>query len=231
MKDIDKQTLDFSTMLASAVHDMKNSLGLLVNHLEDVIEHFDGSDKEDIKLLSQLQYEAKRVNNNLLQILSLYRLENSLYALNIAYNPVNDLLDDVYIQNKTLFDYKGISLERDDCSDLCWFFDNDLVCGVVNSILNNTFRYTLDKVFISACEKDGYLSICVDDNGEGYPDYMLEESSIDKTEISFKTGSTGLGIYFSEMVAKVHKNKARQGFISITNGGRYGGGRFCINLP
>jgi len=52
-----------------------------------------------------------------------------------------------------------------------------------------------------------------------------------KKEVDFKTGSTGLGLYFSLMVAGMHVNQDKSGFISIINGGAMGGGVFSIHLP
>ncbi|KWT85580.1 sensor histidine kinase [Candidatus Magnetominusculus xianensis] len=225
-------SLDFSVVLASSVHDMKNSLGVLINHLDEVVETFKESEYSSGKLLSQLQYEAKRVNNNLIQLLSLYRLENSLYSLNISHTPLYDLIDEVVSQNMSLMEYKGIGIEIDCPDDLYWFIDKELIAGVLSSTMNNSFRYTKDMLRLSVYEKDSYLNICVEDNGVGYPPTMLGGGSGSNTrQISFTTGSTGLGIYFSEMVARFHKNKDKEGYISIANGGVLGGGIFCICLP
>lgn len=223
--------LDFSVVLASSVHDMKNSLGVLINHLDEAVDTFVEANHSSGKLLSQLQYEAKRVNNNLIQLLSLYRLENALYSLNISHTLLYDLIDEIVCQNMSLMDYKGISIEIDCPDDLYWFLDKELIAGVLSSTMNNSFRYTKDMLRLSVFEKDSYLNICVQDNGIGYPEMMLGGGVGGTRQISFTTGSTGLGIYFSEIVARFHKNKDREGYISIANGGVLGGGIFCICLP
>ncbi|MBF0516995.1 MAG: HAMP domain-containing histidine kinase [Nitrospirae bacterium] len=119
--------LDFSVVLASSVHDMKNSLGVLINHLDEAVDTFVEANHSSGKLLSQLQYEAKRVNNNLIQLLSLYRLENALYSLNISHTLLYDLIDEIVCQNMSLMDYKGISIEIDCPDDLYWFLDKELI--------------------------------------------------------------------------------------------------------
>ncbi|MCG6551755.1 MAG: HAMP domain-containing histidine kinase [Candidatus Magnetominusculus sp. LBB02] len=223
--------LDFSAVLASSVHDMKNSLGVLINQLDDVVGSLEDSNDPSGKHLLKLQYEAKRVNNNLIQLLSLYRLENSLYSLNLSHLCVYDLIDDVISQNMPLMEYRGIDIEIDCPDDLYWFLDRELIVGVLGSTMSNSFRYTKDKLRVSVCEKDSYLVICVEDNGEGYPLQMIEGDASSTRQINFTTGSTGLGLYFSEMVARFHKDKDREGYISIANGGVLGGGVFCIYLP
>jgi len=72
--------IDFSMVLASAVHDMKNSLGMLLNTLDELrTEHeesLSGSSK-----FNMLQYEAERMHNDLVQLLGIYRLgEQNLSA-------------------------------------------------------------------------------------------------------------------------------------------------------
>jgi hypothetical protein len=74
----------------------------------------------------------------------------------------------------------------------------------------------------------------VEDNGQGYPECMLisdQEGLLHKKTIDFNTGSTGLGLYFSILVAKSHENNEKKGYISIVNGGALGGGVFTIFIP
>jgi signal transduction histidine kinase len=73
--------------------------------------------------------------------------------------------------------------------------------------------------------------MCVEDNGEGYPEEMLLESAEKNKGVSFASGSTGLGLYFSSRVAAMHKNAGKQGCLAIENGGAYNGGCFVLRLP
>jgi hypothetical protein len=47
----------------------------------------------------------------------------------------------------------------------------------------------------------------------------------------FLTNSTGLGLYFSSEVAKMHKHRGQGGSIALENGGTLGGGCFILRLP
>ena len=61
--------IDFSTVLASTVHDMKNSLALVLQQLESVIDR-----TQDTTLgndIAHVHYEAQRINANLVQLLQL----------------------------------------------------------------------------------------------------------------------------------------------------------------
>jgi K+-sensing histidine kinase KdpD len=223
--------IDFTTILASSVHDMKNSLGMLLSMLDDAIDYCAEKDSPVKKLLSQIEYEAKRINYELIQLLSIYSMGNSQYTPNIAQNSVSELMEEIYAQNKYLFEFKGIKVSVDCPPDLYWFFDKELVAGVLNSVINNAFRYTKEKLRISATEAGEFIHLSVEDDGHGYPKAMLEDSVRIRGGINFTSGSTGLGLYFTSMVAAYHKNKDKSGYIEISNGGEYGGGCFNIFLP
>ena len=202
---------------------------MLLNSLEEMIDTCITNNCSSNPLLSQIQYEAKRVNNSLIQLLTLYKMDNAQLMLNISQYSVRELIEETILQNKPLLDFKGIDISLECPEDLFWFFDNDLISGVLNNILNNSFKYTKDKIKILAKEENGSLIIGVQDNGQGYNDDMLEDQTSGK--VSFKTGSTGLGLYFASIIAKMHKNKGKEGLISLSNGGEYGGGCFTITLP
>lgn len=64
-------TFDFSAILASSAHDMKNSLCLLIQLIEEVSEQVpQGSATEN---MAKVHYEAQRINSGLIQLLTLYR--------------------------------------------------------------------------------------------------------------------------------------------------------------
>ncbi|MBI5632732.1 MAG: HAMP domain-containing histidine kinase [Nitrospirae bacterium] len=227
----DKRDMQFPAFLASIAHDMKNSLGMLINTTEDIIGNCSEKDCPSHPLLSKLQYEAKRVNNNLIQLLALYKMDKDQFTPNIEYHSVSEFLEDVTLQNKPLLEFKGISIETDCSNDLTGFFDRELVAGVINNVMNNAYRYAHDRIWITAQEEDGYLVIRIRDNGEGYPEHMITEGGAGAKGVSFTTGSTGLGLYFASIVAALHRNKEREGYIRTSNCDINGGGCFSICLP
>ncbi len=229
---MEQEDINFSDFIASSTHDMKNSLSVQIGFLEDLMNACRG--KIDESMLSELGrtiYEANRMNVNLVQILSLYKLGKSIYPIDIAEQSVNEILQEVMLQNQSFMGYKGITISVD-CDEGCyWYFDRDLVTGVLINALNNAYNYTKDKIRIAAQVRDGMLEIRVEDNGRGYPKNLLLESITEHKGVSFTTGSTGLGFYFSSQVAGMHKNAGKQGTLSIENGGAYNGGCFVLTLP
>ncbi len=233
----EKHDVQFPAFLASIAHDMKNSLGMLINTTEEILGNCSGDACPSTPLLSKLQYEAKRVNNNLIQLLALYKMDKDQYTLNIGYHSVSEFLEDATLQNRPLLEFKGISIETDCSDNLTWFFDRDLAAGVINNVLNNAYRYAHNRIWMTAREEDGYLAIHIKDNGEGYPEHMITERASGSLAegatkgVSFTSGSTGLGLYFASIVARLHRNKGREGFIRTSNCDSNGGGCFSIYLP
>lgn len=232
MAGTDKDTLDFASILASAVHDMKNSLSMLLNSLEEVAEFCQPTTPDGAGKVAQLQYEGKRLNGQLVQLLTLYKIGKSQYLLNLDEHDLADFLQEATLHHRELFKLREVELTVDAPPGLTWFFDRNLIHGVLNNVLNNAYKYTLNRVAVSARVEQGMLAVRVCDNGEGYPEGMLQsDSDHQQTGISVTSGSTGLGLYFSQQVATLHRHKSKQGQISLDNGGIDGGGRFTIFLP
>ena len=222
--------IDLSDLLASSVHDMKNSLSILLDHIRELTEKQKSKDDE-VDDLAQMEYEAKRLNNDLMQLLTLYRMGNSQYLLDISYHCLHDFIEEQIIFHQSLFEQKGIKVTIDCSEDLCWFFDEGLISSIFNNVLNNLVRYTEDKIKILIEIENDYLVISIEDNGMGYPEKMIKSVGTPKETVDFKTGSTGLGLYFAAMVARVHRKEDREGEIVLQNGGEYDGGCFKLYLP
>ncbi len=219
---------DLSAFLASAVHDMKNSIGMLINFLETSIPEL-GADTQT--KAAPMLYEVKRVNDNLIQMLAIYKVGNQFYPFDLAENAIDEFVGEIVEQNKTLLEYSGITLDVEYDEGLSWYFDRELVFGVVTHALNNAMHYTRDKLLLAVREEDGELVIRVEDNGSGYPQSVLEAGDAVSKGVNFASGSTGLGLYFSSMVARLHRNRGKSGGILLENGGKFGGSCFILRLP
>jgi two-component system sensor histidine kinase SenX3 len=229
---------DLFLFLASTVHDMKNSISVLSGTMETLLASADATFKESKAYgeMSQMLYQTKRLNDNLIQLLGLYKqVGTSEYPLDIQLNYVTDLVEQVIASERVLLESKGITLDYDVDPDLVWHFDEDLLIGVLGNAINNAVRYTNARIKLDIIQVDGYLEIRVEDDGRGYPANMLESGAIamsgKRGGVNFLTNSTGLGLFFSSEVLKMHKHRERHGGLRLENGGAYGGGCFVLRLP
>ncbi len=229
---------DLFLFLASVVHDMKNSISVLSGTMETLLADADASFKESTAYseMAQMLYQTKRLNDNLIQLLGLYKqVGTSEYPLDIQLNYVQDLVDQVLASERVLLESKGITLDMEFDPELVWHFDEDLLIGVLGNAINNAVRYTEKRIRLVMVQEDGYLEIRVEDDGRGYPANMLEAGAVamsgKRSGVNFLTNSTGLGLFFSSEVLKMHKHREKRGGLRLENGGAYGGGCFVLRLP
>jgi signal transduction histidine kinase len=223
--------VDFSLVLASSVHDMKNSIGMLIASLESCIEEFPPTNQKQGKHFNTLHYEASRINSELVQLLTIYRMQNNHLPLRVDQHYVIDVLEDQLARNHSLLESRGVN-PRLECDDsLEWFFDADLVGSVVQNVIVNCSRYTRAELLVSAKVEDDFLRIIVADDGSGYPPSMLEAPGMLVQNAEVSEGNTHLGLYFAEQIARLHKQKNRVGYIRLENGAPLGGGCFNLILP
>lgn len=223
--------LSMGSFLASSVHDMKNSVSMLIGGLEKTLAAADSENLAAYSELMQMNHEAKRINSNLIQLLTLYKLGQEIYPFDPQSVCVEDFLRAMGEQNSELLKSHDIALEVHADPNLYWYFDEDLISGVIGNALNNAMRYTKDCIRLIANENKGMLELRIEDNGSGYPPPMLQESVDNMRGVDFQGGSTGLGLYFSAAVARLHHNHGKCGDVMLENGGSLEGGCFVIHIP
>lgn len=222
---------DVTTLLASSVHDMKNSVSMLIGGLQRVLATVDAETFPAFTDLTQMTYEAKRINSNLVQLLTLYKLGQQIYPFDPQQVCVAEFLQGIAEQTGGLLRSEAVTLNIDCDPDLYWYFDEDLVTGVIGNAFSNAIRYTQDRMSLSARVVADMLELRIEDNGHGYSAAMLEQSQDPMRAVDFRSGSTGLGLYFSAAVARMHRNRGNCGEILLENGGALGGGCFILRLP
>lgn len=223
--------IDFSTVLAAAVHDMKNSLNLLVQSVEHIANSLPDDMQETKQQVVDLHYEASRMNTGLVQILSLYRANRDSLPVLIDQCFVNELIDDIISANQLYASQKHIDIDVECSEDLAWYLDADLIYLLVNDVLINALRYGTSRIKVSAQQQEKNLVIKVEDDGEGYPDFMLVKDDAKPSDFNVTQGRTGLGLYFAHLIASAHSRNGVRGKIALSNGGQLGGSVFEVKIP
>lgn len=224
------RSLDFSTVLASTVHDMKNSLALVLQQLESVIARTQDSDVGGD--VAHVHYEAQRINANLVQLLQLYRHQQNGQPLNIERQYLDEIIEEVVMNNELYLEQRGIQLTQNGIEECSAFCDRDLLVNLLNDIVINAMRYTADKLLITAePSATGGVTLTVNDNGPGYPQDMLDAvPGLGATQPN-EHSRTGLGLYFAQQIAEAHERNGEKGYIELQNGGQLGGSVFKLVLP
>lgn len=223
--------IDFATVLACSVHDMKNSLCMVIQSAELIQAEGSKLSHAAREELALLNYEANRLNSNLLQLLSLYRLDRQQLPVQIDQHYLNELFEELLLKNQYYATQRGIEVTVNAEDDLNWFFDRDLVLNILNDAIANALRYSHKRIIVSARIIDNMLQIEVADDGPGFPDFMLDNAATDMHKLDLRHGHTGLGIFFAKLIAHAHHNKNLRGGVGLQNGGELNGGNFRLSLP
>lgn len=230
MKNNDN-TIDFATVLGSAVHDMKNALCLLLQSIENLTIAVKSEDQATKDMLASAHYEASRLNTGLVQLLSLYRAGLNNLPLNIDQHYIEDVVDEILASNHSYLQHKNMNLEVKQSTDLAWYLDLDLVCILLNDMLINAMRYSKKNILLSVYTEEDYIVFQLEDDGPGYPPSMLAATEAQMQNFDISQGRTGLGLFFARLIAQAHTNGEKLGSISLQNGGTLGGSIFKLKLP
>ncbi|WP_317204375.1 HAMP domain-containing sensor histidine kinase [Janthinobacterium sp.] len=222
--------------LAATVHDMKNSVSVVSGTLESLLAASPAPAEGPYPQMAQMLYQTKRLNDNLIQLLALYKqVGKPGYPFDVRPQLLGQLVEQVVAQEKVLLASRGIALQTSFPAELIWCLDEDLIIGVLGHAINNAIRYTRDTIRLSVEQVGALLEIRVEDNGGGFSPALLAAGAAAMdgvtSGVNFATNSTGLGLYFASEVAKMHKHRERGGSIALENGGALGGGCFILRLP
>ncbi|MET0980735.1 MAG: HAMP domain-containing sensor histidine kinase [Telluria sp.] len=237
--DDTRHSPELMMFLASTAHDMKNSISVLSGTLERLLG--DGAERTEARSetypqMAQMLYQTRRLNDSLMQLLALYKqVGTPAYPFDVQPVETGELAAQIVALGQVLLAARDMSLELDVEPGLLWHLDEDLVVGVVSHAVNNAVHYTRDRIRLSLRRNGDMLDIRVEDNGEGYPQALLEAGAGALTGLNsgvdFHGNSAGLGLYFSREVARMHRHRGRTGCVRLENGGALGGGCFILSLP
>lgn len=230
MNEVD-QGLDFSTVIASTVHDMKNSLTVLMQaHGQWLARLPDTQARTDEQ--GVIDFEFAHLNGMLVQLLGLYKLGVNQLPIRPDYHELDDFIEAQLAAHQEVFKSRNllVTYQVDPLSPL-GFFDRELISTVLANAINNAIRYARQSLLICVGEETGQLVLTVNDDGEGYPVQMIERQAEYVQGINPSSGSTGLGLYFAARIAQLHQRNGVHGRTEISNGGPLGGGLFSLYLP
>ncbi len=220
--------IELATLLAGNIHEVKNLLGQLFLGLDEAAVTAQSECPKLAQRLVEMRLTGRRVHDRLLHILTIYKAESGFFSANLdAYDPA-EIIEDLALEARSLAGIRLI-IESSSTAHPSWYFDRYLVESALTNALHNSLRHAATRIDISAREEDGYLILCVKDDGKGFPAQLLESGA--QPLHNGEQGSTGLGLYFSRTAAAAHSNKGKNGFVKIANAGAQGGAEFALWLP
>lgn len=204
----------FASIAALTIHDVKNNLARLANEAEM------RGDQVSLQV-------ALKASQSLTALLCFYKSENHMLDPQIDAHDPHELINDLLTAHPRSAESQAqilIQLELDQAPHV-WFYDHNLMQMVLANALQNALRFARSQIKISVIAHDQELEICVQDDGEGYPQSVLDDTD---SASSISREGTGLGLRLAQRVMGLHENAGRQGKIVLSN---QGGARFQLFLP
>ncbi|MGE0226736.1 MAG: sensor histidine kinase [Acetobacteraceae bacterium] len=228
--DVTLQDDRFVDLLASSVHDIKNSIGLLLDAADTVSDTLPETSDARASVCT-LQHEARRINYDLMHLLGLFKFERTRATVRFAVVDCHELLEELMAFNAALLAQRGITLVTECRLANEGYFDRELVLGVLNSVVNNAFRHARSRVAVTCDVRDGYTVFSIIDDGAGYAPRLLGAAPAEPGGTTYRHGNTGLGLYFARRIAAMHEHRGRHGRVALRNDPESGGGCFELWLP
>lgn len=219
---------DFTAVLAASIHDLKNSLGSFRTSLSHLAATCDSKQSRNF---AELEYQTGHMNNILMQLLILYKIDIRRFTPGIDAHVANDILEEVLARQGGLPALYRLQLESDCAAELLCYCDDRLLCSALEGLLINAQRYARRRILLSAARHGDFVAFSVEDDGPGFTAEQLQAKTDSFTEPDLANSHTGLGLFFVSCIARMHTHGDKTGHIAFDNASRLGGARFTLFLP
>lgn len=210
-KKLDDMRKEF---VANVSHELRTPLTTVKSYTETLMEGALDDKETALEFLSIIDSESDRMAFLVRDLLQLSRFDNNQVRLQLTEIEMNEFLQTTVRQNKIHTDAKHQTLSFEPYPHpVIVYGDRDRVTQVVNNIVTNAIKYSLDqasiKIFIT--EDENYYHISVKDTGMGItredlPRIFERFYRVDKAR-SRAMGGTGLGLAIAKEIMEGHKGR------------------------
>lgn len=207
-KKLDDMRKEF---VANVSHELRTPLTTVKSYTETLMEGAIDDKEIAMDFLGIIDSEADRMAFLVRDLLQLTRFDNKQVRLDITEIEMNEFLSLTVRQNKIHAEAKNQELTFEPYAhDVVVYGDRDRVGQVVNNIVTNAVKYSLDqaKIRIYIGEDAQYYKISVKDTGMGIsredlPRIFERFYRVDKAR-SRAMGGTGLGLAIAKEIMEGH---------------------------
>lgn len=190
--------------VSNFTHEIKTPLGI-INGFSELIE-IEEDEKKRNDYIKIIQQETDKINQLVLAMLDLSKLESKNISLNLTKVDLVQLCEDILDTMLIHIDNKKIQLEKD-FHPYMLEADYQKMEMIITNLISNAIRYTVE---------GGYISITINDKGfyienEGT---HIEKEDLDKIWLAFHKGDksrneqgTGLGLAIVKASLDLHNMK------------------------
>lgn len=204
-------SFDFSMLVASRLHDLKNDLHILID-LENQLKASDISfSSEQKKLFNKMLKQSLHIRHEFSQFLAVFKLDKQ-YKPSFQEHWITDFFELLQLQFTDLF--PALSFKINTPEDLSWFFDDQLMKVAIHNLVINALKAGATEIQLNGEEAADWLVVHILDNGPGLPAEKLQLQTYESTGGRL---NHGLGFLLVKQVCETHENHGKQGKIELSN--------------
>lgn len=204
-----QQDIGFIDVLASGVHDTKNTLFDALGRIDAVkraMAAVPAPEPTNITALAEASVAIERSADRLAKILSAYRLLRHENPVVLLPTPLADFAEYVRIRAGECWQGKAELQVNPPPNDI-WFMDRELIADCVINALANASRHAASRVVLDFRTEPEGLAITVTDDGPGYDDAILQGHA----------PADSVGLFIAEQLARLHQRNGRTGRLTLSN--------------
>jgi signal transduction histidine kinase len=206
-KEIFQAKIEFFTNVA---HEIRTPLTLIKGPLEKVMKRADliPDLTNNLKIMEKNTNRLIDLSN---QLLDFRQTEIKGFSLSFVKTNVSELLEETYLNFKTLADQKNLSYEINlPASPLFAYIDTEALNKILCNLFSNAVKYASDKVLVELLafrDEDKAFTILVKNDGYIIPYEKREQifQPFFRLKETEKQKGTGIGLALARSLAELHK--------------------------
>ena len=234
LKDLNEMRKEF---IDRASHELKTPITTVYGayQLLDLL-HKDNFNPEQLELLEMASIGTKRIKKLVDDLLDVSLMESKSFKLHKSKTNISDIIINCIKEMKYFSNKRNHQINIDIIPDLYMNIDESRIELVLTNIISNAIKYTPPNGKISIILKSDahFAHIEIKDTGVGltkeeidnlFKKFSTIESPL-KKDLDMDLGSTGLGLFLSKEIVKLH-----QGDIWAESEGKGKGSTFIVKIP
>lgn len=201
------------SFVANISHELRTPMTTIAGFIDGIIDGTIPSDEQET-YLDIVSSEVKRLSRVVESMFSLAKLESGEQNINLSKFKFSDVILSVVISREQQIEEKRLEIIGLDRLDNCEIVaDYDLIYQVVYNLVDNAVKFANDNGYIdfNLISDNSCLYFSIKNSGEGIAKNDLESvfERFYKTDRSRSTtkDSTGLGLYISKTIIKIHNGE------------------------
>ncbi len=234
LKELNEMRKEF---IDRASHELKTPITTVYGayQLLDLL-HKDKFDSEQLELLEMAAIGTKRIKKLVDDLLDVSSMESKTFKVNKSRSNLSNIIINCIKEMKYFSNKRNHEIDIDILPELNMNIDESRIELVFTNLISNAIKYTPSngKIQIKMQSDGKFAQVKISDSGVGLSSEEIEDlfkkfSTIEsplKKDLDMDLGSTGLGLFLSKQIIKLHG-----GEIWAESEGKGKGSTFFVKIP